>query len=137
MISGRVTHNLPELPRRIARTGTALVTVSRALFMAGLTVIAVALYPRSSRASPCWPRAPSGSDPVKSLGIGLLLFAAIPIVAILSMITILGIPLGLIIFVGYSIALLVGFVLVAFYLGDVGAQAFMRARGSGWCAWSS
>ena len=66
-----------------------------------------------------------GSDPLKSLGIGLLLFAVIPVLAILSMITILGIPLGIIIFVCYSIALLVGFVLAAFYLGDVGAQAFM------------
>jgi len=124
VISGRVTHNLPELPRHIARTGTALVTVSRTLFMAGLTAIAVALYlifphftVRASRII--------GSDPVKSLAIGLLFFAAIPVLAILSMITILGIPLGIIIFVCYSIALLVGFVLTAFYLGDVGAQAFM------------
>jgi cytoskeletal protein CcmA (bactofilin family) len=124
MISGRVTHNLPELPRQLARTGTALVTVSRGLFMAGLTVIAIALFlifPRFTvRASRT-----IGSDPVKSLGMGVLLFAAIPVLAILSMITILGIPLGIIIFVGYSIALLMGFVLTAFYLGDVGAQAFM------------
>jgi len=124
VISGRVTHNLPELPRQIARTGTALVTVSRVLFMAGLTAIAVVLYlifPRFTvRASHT-----IGSDPVRSLALGLLLFAAIPLLAILSMITILGIPLGIIIFVCYSIALLVGFVLAAFYLGDVGAQAFM------------
>ena len=36
--------------------------------------------------------------------------------------------LGLLIFLGFSIALLLGFVLVAFYLGDVGAQAFMGRR---------
>jgi hypothetical protein len=124
VISGRVTHNLPELPRQIARTGTALVTVSRGIFMAGLTVIAIALFlifPRFTvRASRT-----IGSDPLKSFGMGLLLFAAIPVLAIVSMITILGIPLGIIIFVCYSIALLVGFVLAAFYLGDVGAQAFM------------
>ena len=127
IISGRVTHNQPELPRRIARTGTALVTVSRALFMAGLTVIGIALFlafPRFTvRASHT-----IGSDPLKSLGMGLLLFAVIPVLAILSMITILGIPLGLLLFVGFSIALLVGFVLVAFYLGDVGAQAVMGRR---------
>lgn len=123
-IGGRVTHNQPELPRRIARTGTALVTVSRALFMVGLAAVAIALFlifPRFTvRASRT-----IGSDPVKSLAMGVLLAAAIPLLAILSMITILGIPLGLIIFVAYSVALLVGFVLVAFYLGDVGAQAFM------------
>ena len=119
-----MTHNLPELPSRIARTGTALVTVSRALFMAGLTVIAIALFLIFPRFTVLASRT-IGSDPVKSLGMGLLLFAAIPVLAILSMITILGIPLGIIIFVCYSVALLVGFVLAAFYLGDVGAQAFM------------
>jgi len=118
-ISGRVTHNLPELPSRIARTGTAIVTVSRASFMAGLTVIAVALFLAFPRFTVLAGRT-VGSDPLKSLGMGLLLFAAIPVLAILSMITILGIPLGLLIFLG--------FVLVAFYLGDVGAQAFMGRR---------
>jgi cytoskeletal protein CcmA (bactofilin family) len=127
VISGRVTHNMPELPRRIARTGTALVSVSRALFMAGLAVVAVALFlifprfvVRASRTI--------GSDPLKSLGMGLLLCAAVPVLAILSMITILGIPLGLVIFAVYAVALLLGFVLAAFYLGDVGAQAFMGKR---------
>ena len=127
VISGRVTHNLPELPSRIARTGTAVVTVSRALFMAGLTVIAVALFLAFPRFTVLASRT-VGSDPLKSLGLGLLLFAAIPVLAVLSMITILGIPFGLLLFVGFSIALLVGFVLVAFYLGDVGAQAFMGKR---------
>lgn len=123
-ISGRVTHNRPELPRRIARTGTALVTVSRALFMAGLIVIAIALFLAFPRLTVLASRT-IGSDPLRSLGTGLLLFSVVPVLAILSMITILGIPLGLLLFAGYSITLLVGFVLVAFYLGDVGAQAFM------------
>ena len=127
VIGGRVTHNLPELPSRIARTGTAVVTVSRALFMAGLTVIAVALFLAFPRFTVLASRT-VGSDPLKSLGLGLLLSAAIPVLAILSMITILGIPFGLLLFAGYSIALLAGFVLVAFYLGDVGAQAFMGKR---------
>ena len=126
-ISGRVTHNLPELPSRIARTGTALVTVSRTSFMVGLTIIAVALFLVFPRFTVLASRT-VGSDPIKSFGMGLLLFAAIPVLAILSMITILGIPLGLLIFLGFSIALLLGFVLVAFYLGDVGAQAFMGRR---------
>jgi cytoskeletal protein CcmA (bactofilin family) len=124
MISGRVTHNLPELPSRIARTGTALFTVSRALFLVGLVVAAVGLFlifPRFTVLA----ASTIGTHPFKSLGLGLLLVAAIPVLAVLCMITILGIPLGLIIFVVYSLALLLGFVLTAFYLGDVGAQAFM------------
>jgi hypothetical protein len=123
-IGGRVTHNLPELPSRIARTGTALVTVSRALFLAGLALVAVGLFLIFPRFTVLASRT-IGTHPFKSLGTGLLLFAAIPVLAILCMITILGIPLGLIIFVVYAVALLLGFVLTAFYLGDVGAQAFM------------
>lgn len=124
-ISGQVTHNLPELPRVLARTGTALVTVSRALFMAGVTVLGIALYLLFPAFTVLASRT-IGSDPVKSAGIGLLFFTALPVAAILSMLTILGIPLGLIIFVVYSLALLVGFLLAAFHLGDVGAHALVR-----------
>ena len=46
--------------------------------------------------------------------------------AILIMLTILGIPLGLILFVVYFAALLVGFLVTAFFLGDVGARTFLR-----------
>jgi hypothetical protein len=124
-IQGGVTHNSPEMPRALARTGTALVTVSRLLFMAGLIVTGVGLYllfPDFTMLS----SHTIGSDPVKSLGIGLLLVAALPVIAILTMLTILGIPLGLILFVLYFAALLVGFLITAFFMGDVGARAFLR-----------
>jgi cytoskeletal protein CcmA (bactofilin family) len=129
-IQGALTHNLPELPRALARTGTALVTVSRFLFMAGLIVTGVALY----LLFPGFTVLAShtiGSDPVKSLGIGLLLVVSLPVIAILTMLTILGIPLGLILFLLYFAVLLVGFLVTAFYLGDVGARVFhQRARRS-------
>jgi cytoskeletal protein CcmA (bactofilin family) len=124
-IQGRVTHNLPELPRALTSTGTALLTVSRLLFMAGLIVTGVALY----LLFPGFTVLAShtiGSDPAKSLGIGLLLVVAIPVTAILTMLTILGIPLGLILFVLYFAGLLVGFLVTAFFLGDVGARTFLR-----------
>ena len=124
-IQGRATHNLPELPRLLTRTGTALLTVSRLLFTAGLIVTGVALY----LLFPGFTLLAShtvGSDPAKSLAIGLLLVVAIPVAAILIMLTILGIPLGLILFVVYFAALLVGFLVTAFFLGDVGARTFLR-----------
>jgi cytoskeletal protein CcmA (bactofilin family) len=124
-IQGRITHNLPELPRSLTSTGTALLTVSRLLFMAGLIVTGVAIY----LLFPGFTVLAShtiGSDPIKSLGIGLLLVVAMPAIAILTMLTILGIPLGLILFVLYFAALLVGFLVTAFFLGDVGARAFLR-----------
>src|SRR5439155_30565 len=49
----------------------------------------------------------------------------------LIMFTILGIPLGLILFLSYLVSLLMGFLVAAFFLGEVGAQAFFpRARRS-------
>ncbi len=124
-IQGTVTHNLPELPRKVARTGTALVTIQRILFMMGLMVLGIALYLLFPAFTVLASRT-IGSDPVKSLALGVLLATAVPVVAILSMLTILGIPLGLIIFVAYSVALLTGFLLTAFHLGDVGAHALVR-----------
>jgi cytoskeletal protein CcmA (bactofilin family) len=124
-IQGTVTHNLPELPRTIARTGTALFTVQRILFMMGLMVLGIALYLLFPGFTVLASRT-IGSDPIKSLALGVLLATAVPVAAILSMLTILGIPLGLIIFVIYSVALLAGFLLTAFHLGDVGAHALLR-----------
>ena len=129
-IQGAITHNLPELPRTLARTGTALVTVSRLLFMAALIVTGIALY----LLIPGFTQLASqtiSSDPLKSLGLGALLCVTVPVVAILAMFTILGIPLGLILFLVYLASLLMGFLVAAFFLGDVGARAFFpRARRS-------
>ena len=129
-IQGAITHNLPELPRALARTGAALITVSRLLFVAGLIVTGIALF----LLFPGFTRMASqtvGSDPVKSLGLGALLCVTVPVLAILTMFTILGIPLGLILFLAYLASLLVGFLVAAFFLGDVFARAFLpRARHS-------
>src|SRR5882672_10607817 len=123
-IQGAITHNLPELPRALARTGAALITV------AGLIVTGIALF----LLFPGFTRMASqtvGSDPVKSLGLGALLCVTVPVLAILTMFTILGIPLGLILFLAYLASLLVGFLVAAFFLGDVFARAFFpRARHS-------
>jgi cytoskeletal protein CcmA (bactofilin family) len=124
-IQGGVIHNFPEFPRALTRTGTALVTVSRVLFMAGLIVTGVALY----LLFPGFTVLAShtiGSDPFRSLGIGLVLVVTMPVIAILTMLTILGIPLGLLVFVLYFAALLVGFLITAFFLGDVGCRTFLR-----------
>ena len=124
-IQGGVIHNLPELPRALTRTGTALVTVSRLLFMAGLIVTGVALYlifPGFTTLA----AHTIGTDPLRSLGIGFFLVVGMPVIAILTMLTILGIPLGLLLFVFYFAALLVGFLITAFFLGDVGSRSFLR-----------
>ena len=79
-IEGSITHNLPELPRALARTGAALFTVSRLLFVIGLIVTAIALFllfPGFTRLA----AQTIGSDPLKSLGLGVLLCVTVPVVA--------------------------------------------------------
>src|SRR5439155_1441469 len=76
-IEGSITHNLPELPRALARTGAALFTVSRLLFVIGLIVTAIALFllfPGFTRLA----AQTIGSDPLKSLGLGVLLCVTVP-----------------------------------------------------------
>jgi hypothetical protein len=122
-IQGVITHNLPELPRTLARTGAALITVSRLLFTVGLMMTGIVLFllfPGFTRLA----AQTVGSDFFTSLGLGALLCVTVPVLAILAMFTILGIPLGLILFLVYLASLLVGFLVAAFFLGDVGARAF-------------
>ncbi len=58
------------------------------------------------------------AHPWASLGRGLLVVLAAPIAALLLMITILGLPLGIVLACGYVVALLVGIVMTAFAVGD-------------------
>jgi len=101
-IQGGVTHNLPEMPRALARTRHGPRHRLASPLHGGLMVTGVGLLPGCSRASRCTARTPSARIRSRAWGIGLLLVVLLPVIAILTMLTILGIPLGLILFVLYS-----------------------------------
>jgi cytoskeletal protein CcmA (bactofilin family) len=61
-------------------------------------------------------------SPGKSLGMGLLTVFVAPIVAVLFMITVVGIPVGVMIFALYPLALLLGFIVGILWLASWGTQ---------------
>ena len=54
-----------------------------------------------------------------SLGLGLLALIAVPIVSVILMITVIGLPLGIILLMGYGISIFLSFVLVSYVLGKL------------------
>lgn len=57
-------------------------------------------------------------DPFKCLGLGLTVVLVMPVLAIVLMITVLGIPLGLVVVALYPVALLIGFLLGLYVLSN-------------------
>jgi len=62
------------------------------------------------------------SNPWKSLGVGVGLFVATPVVVIVLMSIVLGIWIGLSVLAIYLVALLLGFLISCFFVGDRGAK---------------
>ncbi len=91
--------------------------------LAGILIIywlAKMIWPQlwDQLAQPARDRLPS------AVGIGLLLLISIPILAILAMITVIGIPLGIIILIIYGLLLYVSKLVVSIYLAGVLKQKY-------------
>ena len=67
-----------------------------------------------------------GAAPLKSLGLGTAIFFSLPPVILLLTITIIGIPIALVLAALYAAALLVGYLIAAFYVGDRLLRALRR-----------
>jgi cytoskeletal protein CcmA (bactofilin family) len=66
--------------------------------------------------------------PLRSLLAGLALLFAVPPVAILFMITVIGIPVGLALFALYPVMLLLGYLAAAFFIGRRAADAMKQPQ---------
>jgi hypothetical protein len=98
-----------------------------ALFAAG--VLLSALFPTFTRNSV----RTLAAAPVKSLGLGSALFFSVPPVAVLLIITIIGIPVGLALAAVHAIALVVGYLIVGFLIAQKLAQLLHRQpQAYGW-----
>ena len=98
--------------------GRAAAGVMRALWFAGvllLGVLFVALFPAFSREAATTVR----SDALASVGLGLALLVAVPVVAVVLFVTIIGIPLGFAVLMGYALMLMLGYITGALALGDL------------------
>ena len=72
--------------------------------------------------------------PWVTLGVGVLALLAVPLAALLLLVTIIGIPLSLLVILAYVLAIYLANVVLAAFLGGVILQAF---RGRGHLAWAT
>ncbi len=113
--------------------GRVIAGVFRALWLAGVLLIGAALIlllPGFSREAAATVR----TDPVASLALGFAVLVAVPLAAIVLFITIIGIPLGLVVLLGYGLLLMLGYVTAAVFIGDA-ALARLRRADAGQAGW--
>jgi hypothetical protein len=67
-----------------------------------------------------------GASPLKSLGLGTAMFFSLPPVILLLTLTIIGIPIALVLAALYGAAILVGYLVLAFFIGDRLLRALQR-----------
>ena len=102
--------------------------ISFSLFMLGLLlvgVVLIAVFPRFSMAAAANIR----SQPWVSLGLGFALALCVPVAAVLFMITVIGVPLGLLLLFFYPVMLLLGYLTGALFLGDLAMGWLAHRRG--------
>lgn len=94
---------------------------SIALLVAGITLYL--LFPRYTVAA----ARRIGADPWSCLGLGFVFLVATPFLAALLMLILLGFWIGLALLALYGVALLAGFLLGCFYLGERGARLLRQS----------
>ncbi len=120
-IGGRITPVSSDLAARAGRLGAVAFTVAWAALLGGLIVGGVAwllLLPRFAVSA----ARSIGSHPWRSAGLGLLLLVVTPVAALVLLATVIGIPVGLVVIALYAVALLLGYLTAAVFLGDLGAR---------------
>jgi len=118
-VSGPVTFDrIQEREARKARefsTGSSLLFAVH-LFLAGFLVIL--FLPRFETSVVATLR----DRPWRSLLAGFVLLVTTPVAALLLVVSVLGLPIGLVLAASYAIALFVGVLMTAFYVGDAEAR---------------
>lgn len=124
-VRGTITRasNTFEFPR--PRLDIPGLPALRPLFFLGLLAagaLLLALFPRFTVGS----LQTVDAAPLKSFGLGTAIFFSVPPVILLLVITIIGIPLALALAAVYALALLLGYLVTAFYVGDRLARALRK-----------
>jgi hypothetical protein len=107
--------------RNWVRHGTSF----RPFLLLGLIAAAavfILLFPNATRGA----QQEVGAAPWKSLGLGAAMLFTLPPIAILLMITVIGIPLAFALMALYPVLLLVGYLTTALYIGDRAATALKK-----------
>lgn len=136
-IAGTVTRDSEafEFPRpRLDLPGLPALSPLLLLGLLAAGLLLFALFPRFTRAT----LQAFGGAPLKSLGLGTAIFFSLPPVILLLVITIIGIPIALALSAIYFMALLTGYLIIAFFIGDklLGVLRKQPETGFGWRAGS-
>jgi cytoskeletal protein CcmA (bactofilin family) len=110
----RIDAREAQRARQVPGASTFLFVVH--LFLAGLLVIV--FMPRAERPIVETLR----NQPHESLLVGFILLVTVPIAALLLIVTVLGLPIGLMLAATYAVALFAGVLTTAFFLGDAEAR---------------
>ncbi len=120
-VSGKITHNLPRETKfdtsevssvldKISAVFTAIGTLSYLL----IGLLFIRFFPGFSREV----AKVIETKPFQSLGIGLLAIVLTPIIFILLLVTVIGIPLSLILLFGFFVLLYISKIFVALFIGQ-------------------
>jgi hypothetical protein len=120
-VMGKITRMPAKLQVGQGSTSLDAVKPLRPLLLAGLFAAGVllnTLFPGFTRNSVRM----LATAPVKSLGLGSALFFSVPPVAVLLIITIIGIPIGLALAAIHAVALVIGYLVTGFFIAQKLAQ---------------
>ena len=118
-IAGGTTHLTLEVSKSAAQAGrVALVVflIFKLVCLLGLMLLGMVLilvFPKFAQDA----AGTIASDPGKSLALGLALLVTLPFAAMLLMMTVIGIPLGMTVLLFYPLALLIGYLTAAYFIG--------------------
>jgi cytoskeletal protein CcmA (bactofilin family) len=117
-IAGGVEFRRTEAPGAAARViaAVAAILLVVALFVTGVAMIL--LFPRFTPAA----ARTIETDPWRSLGIGAVALLGTPAAVLALLVTAIGIPLGLVLLAGYFVAILLGYLVAALFLGALGVR---------------
>jgi cytoskeletal protein CcmA (bactofilin family) len=130
-ISGKVTRATNTIDISNPLADIPIFQALRPLLFAGLLAAGLLLYglfPRFTENASTLMR----EAPVRTLGLGTAVFFSVPPVALLLIITIIGIPVGILIGAFYAVALLAAYVVTCFFIGDTMARAMRRTPRTRW-----
>lgn len=126
-VSGRITRVAGVFEHPRSPFDVPVLSVLRPLLTLGLLAagaLLLALFPRFTVNS----MRTIGAMPVRSLGLGAAMLFSLPPVVLLLVITIIGIPIALALAALYAVALLIGYLITAFFVGE-GLARLARVRG--------
>lgn len=134
-IAGGVTRLTLELSKPAAQAGRVALAVSlifKLVCLLGLMLLGTVLilvFPKFAQDA----AGTVASDPGKSLALGLALLVTLPVAAMLLMMTVIGIPLGMTVLLFYPLALVIGYLTAAYFIGERSAaklrQGIAMTRG--------